>query len=172
MKTLVAVADRGRFKAFRLIRGRGDSRAHLELLEKSRQEELRTKLSEQLSDSAGRFPRVNGPGTVGTTGMSAGERHSIESEMRRRAMRSLAEEIDALLAGDTYDSCWLAAARPIRRELLDALGAEARAKVKRVLLLNLTKTDPDDVLRHFEAEAGKAGPGIPKKTASLRLQFA
>jgi hypothetical protein len=172
MKTLVAVADRGRFKAFRLVRAKRDSRAHLDPLESPRQEEVQNRLSELLAESAGRLPRVGVPSDIGATGMPVGGRHKIELELRRRAMQTVAAGINGLLADDAFDACWLAAAQPISRELLDDLRADVRAKISRVLPRDLTKIGPDEVLRHFEAISGRSGPGVSSKTVSLRLKAA
>jgi hypothetical protein len=150
-RTLVAVADLGRFKAFELLRGEGDSRAHLELLEKKEQPEAISALSEQVTDSAGRFPRVTGPRDSGRSGMSMGDRHDLKLEQQRRAMHSVAQELNGLLAGDEFDTCWLAAGKSVLPALLDCLRPAARAKVKRSLHLDLTKSHPDEVLGHFEA---------------------
>jgi hypothetical protein len=149
-KTLVAVADLGRFKAFRLVKGKQDSRAHLELLKKNHHEEILTKLSEQLADNAGRFP--GGAGGKAVSGeMGSGERHNIVLEHERRAIHAMAHELNNMLEGDEYEICWLAAAQAIQPALLDALHAGVRRKVEKALPLNLTKSDAKDVLKHFEA---------------------
>jgi hypothetical protein len=156
-KTLVFVADRGRSKAFELVRGKDDSRAHLELLETKDQPSMRSKLSDQVSDSAGRFQHAGAPREAGNREMSSmGERHDVELEHQRRAVRATARVLDGLLAGDEFGVCWLAAAQSSHHALLDMLRPATRAKVRRVLPLDLTRAEPTEVLGHFESaeEAG------------------
>ena len=150
-KTLVAVADLGRVKVFARVKGEDDRQAHLELLEAQRQTAGRAKLSAQLTDNAGRFPRAHGPAVVGNTGMSIGDRHNVALEQQRRAVRAIADELTGWLDGGEFESCWLAATPAVRQPLLDALRADIRSKIVRTLSLDLTKSNPDEVLRHFEA---------------------
>jgi hypothetical protein len=153
-KTLVVVADRGRFKAFELVRGEDDSRAHLKLVETKDQPLMRSKLSEQVSDSAGRFQHSRAPRQAGQPEMSSmGERHDMELERHRRAARAVAHEIDGLLAGKEFGSCWLAASHSSHHVLLDMVRPATRAKIRRVLPLDLTKSAPREVLEHFECAA-------------------
>jgi len=151
-RTLVAVADLGRFKAFELLRGEDDSRAHLELLEMKGQPEAVSAPSEQIADSAGRLPRVSGPPDARYPAVPIGDRNDLKLEKQRRAVHSVAQELNGLLTGDEFDACWLAAGKGVLPTLLDSLRPAARAKVKRSLHLDLTKSHPDEVLGHFEAE--------------------
>ena len=150
-RTLVAVADLGRFKAFELLRGENDSRAHLELLERKAQPQAVNALSEQVADGAGRFPRASGPPDARYTAVPIGDRNDLKLEKQRRAVHSVAQELNGLLTGDEFDTCWLAAGKSVFPALLDCLRPAARAKVKRSLHLDLTKSHPDEVLGHFEA---------------------
>ena len=150
-RTLVAVADLGRFKAFELRRGVDDSKSHLELLEKVEMPGSRKSISEQVTDNAGRFPRVAGPKGARQSGMSIGDRHALKLEQGRRAMQSVAEQLNQLLGSDDFESCWLAVNRRIYPSLVDSLRPAVRAKIKRSLHLDLTKLHPDEVLGHFES---------------------
>jgi len=151
-RTLVAIADLGRFKAFELLRGEGDSRAHLELLERAGQPAASDAPSRQPANGAGRRPRITGPRDAHYPGMSIGDRHDLKSEQQRRAVHCVAHELNGLLTGDEFESCWLAAGKNVFPTLLDSLRPAARAKIKRSLHLDLTKSNPDEVLGHFEVE--------------------
>jgi hypothetical protein len=164
-RTLVAVADLGRFKAFELLKRHGDSKAHLELLEKVEPPRGRKNLSELLTDNAGRFPRVSGPKDVRYPGMSIGDRHDLKLEHDRRAMQTVADELNSLLAGDEFETCWLAANKQIYPSLVGSLRPAARAKIKRSLHLDLTKLHPEDVLVHFEPTNGRNEARVPESRA-------
>ena len=150
-RTLVAVADLGRFKAFELLRGADDSRAHLELLERKDRPEATTALSEQVTGGTARRPRVGGPQDARYPAVPIEDRNNLKLEKQRRAVHSVAQELNGLLTGDEFDTCWLAAGKSFLPSLLDCLRPAARAKVKRSLHLDLTKSHPDEVLGHFEA---------------------
>jgi len=149
-RTLVAVADLGCFKAFKLVRGVGDSRPHLELVGKTLQQEVRTRISDQVTDNAGRFPRVSGSRDVSRPGMSIGDRHDLVLEQQRRAIQSIADELNTMLSDDQFVACWLAVASSIHQSLLSALKPRVKAKIDKFLALDLTKSDPKDVIQHFE----------------------
>ncbi len=150
-RTLVAVADLGRFKTFELLRGENDSRAHLKLLEMKGQPQAVNAPPDQAAGNAEKLPRVGGPRDARYPGMSIADRQDLKLEKQRRAIHSVAQELNGLLTGDEFDTCWLAAGKGIFPTLLDSLRPAARAKVKRSLHLDLTKSHPDEVLGHFEA---------------------
>ena len=62
----------------------------------------------------------------------------------------LANRINAQLVDEKVDRCAFAASAPIHKQLLEALDPEARAKIGQVLASNLTKTDPNELLGHFQ----------------------
>jgi hypothetical protein len=147
---LIIVADLGLLRAYREVQELGDREPHLELTEEFKPEAAQ--LSEQLTDQAGRFPR--GGGTTSVPGdLSVGERLNLETEQARRLIVLLAERINALVTGEAVSTCSLAVSGPIHKQLLEALSAEARAKISRVLASNLSKTDPSELPEHFARAA-------------------
>lgn len=149
---LIIVADRGLLRAYREVRGFADRQQHLELIDELKPEAAHEKLSDQMSDQAGRFPRGSGAGNI-PGDLSAGERLPLETEQSRRLIELLAGRINALLEDDEVGSCSLAASAPIHKQLLDALSPKARAKISQVLASNLAKTDPGELPGHFERAA-------------------
>ncbi|HEY5743298.1 MAG TPA: host attachment protein [Terrimicrobiaceae bacterium] len=151
---LIIVADLGLLRAYRSTQALGDREPHLKLIDELRPEAAHEKLSEQLTDQAGRFPRGGGPATMVAGDLSAGERLGLENEQVRRLIGQLAERIDSLLANETVGTCSLAASAPIHKQLLEALAPHGRTKIRQVLASNLSKTDPNELLDHF----AKASP--------------
>jgi hypothetical protein len=128
----------------------------LELISELKPAKAHEKLSDQVSDQAGRFPRGGGGGggAGGTPGdLSAGEALNKEAEQDHRLIQKLAEKIDALLADDAVTDCLLAVSAPIHKQLCDALAPKTRKKISQVLASNLAKTDPTELLGHFEKAA-------------------
>jgi len=140
------VADLGVLRVFRRVRGRNDSRAHLEPVSEWESEPVRDRLSEQVSDRAGSFPEAGSKHTV-LGDMAVGERHNIELEHRCRAIQTWAAELQKLLGEKVV--LWLAAAPRIHQQLLDEFAPAVRAKIVQVLSLDLTRVRPEKLLSHF-----------------------
>jgi hypothetical protein len=149
---LVIVADLGLLRAYREVQGLGDRQPHLELIEELKPAAAREKLSDQVTDQAGRFPRGNGPANIAGD-MSAGERLNLQAEQSRRALAQLAGKINTLLADETVLGCSLAASAPIHKQLLEAVDPKVRSKLGPVLASNLASTPAPELLGHFERAA-------------------
>jgi hypothetical protein len=148
-KTLIIVADLGLLRAYRETQNSADRQPHLELIEELKPESAHQKLSDQLTDQAGRFPRGGGAATV-PGNLSAGESLNSEAEQNRRLISQLAGRINALLADDDVTRCSIAISGAIHNQLLEAIAPKARAKIGQVLTSNLTKIDPTKLHAHFE----------------------
>jgi Protein required for attachment to host cells len=149
---LIIVADLGLLRAYKQVEGLSDREPHLKLIEELKPEAAHQKLSDQLSDQAGRFPKTTGPNMV-TGDLSAGERLNLETEQVRRLISQLAEKINALLADESVTSCSLAASAPIHKQLLEELSEKERAKISQVLASNLSKINPSELPRYFSKPA-------------------
>jgi hypothetical protein len=146
---LVIVADRGLLRAYRQIQNSKDRPTHLRLIAELKPAAPHEKMSDQVSDQAGRFPR--GGGAAAAPGdLSSGEQLSQEAEQAHRLIQQLAETIDKLLADDEVTDCLLAVSAPIHKQLFDALEPKTRDKIGQVLASNLAKTDPIELLGHFK----------------------
>jgi hypothetical protein len=146
---LVIVTDLGTFKAFRLEENGLNSTPRLELIEEFDTIAGNTKLSDQTSDQQGRFPRNTGMPSI-SGDLSAGERHNIELENRRRLLKQIAERVNALAGPATIDGLLLAAPQEINKMFLGELQPEVRAKIDKNLPSNLTKLGKSHLLDHFQ----------------------
>ncbi len=146
--TLLVVADLGGYKAFKIEPNEQPNRApRLELLEEYDNGRAHDRLVDMVSDLAGRFPRAGGGRPDGA--MSAGERHNIELETRRRLVRELAQRINQLARAQEVERCMLAASREINTQLVDELESRVRSKIVKNISADLTKVERGDILRHF-----------------------
>ncbi len=146
--TLLVVADLGGYKAFRLQNNEQPDRApRLELLEQFDNNQAHDRLVDKVSDAGGRFPRAGGIRPGGA--MSAGERHNIELETRKRLVRQLAQRISVLARAQDVERCMLAASREINAQLVEELDGQAREKIVKNVTADLTKIERADILRHF-----------------------
>ena len=148
--TLVVVTDLGCLKAFKLeTNGHPDYPPRLELLEQFENAQAHGKLSDRVSDLAGRFPRSTGNSNV-AKGMSDGERHNIELELRKRLVRQLAQRLNVLGGNKDVERCLLAASREINHQLVEALEPDVRAKIQKNVSADLTKLERTEILKHFQ----------------------
>lgn len=145
--TLVVITDLGGLKAYRLEKDQQFSTPRLELLEEYVNPDASSRLVDQVSDLAGRFPRRTNPGA--SSQMSDGERHNIQLEKRRRGVRRLATRVNSLISDPSVEQCFLAASREINRQLLDELESNARAKIGLNIPADLMKVSKSELLRHF-----------------------
>ena len=145
---LIIVTDLGLLRAYRQVHGLHDRQPRLELLEEMKLEQAREKLSDQVTDQAGRFPRGSGAGNI-PGDLSAGESLNSEAERDRRLISQLAQRINVLLADPAVAACSLAASAPIHKQLLAAMETKARSKIGRVLALNLAKVGPNELPAYF-----------------------
>ncbi len=146
--TLLVVADLGGYKAYKLEPNQQPSRPpRLELLEHYDNEHAHDRLVDKVSDLGGRFPRAGGIPPGGP--MSAGERHNIELETRKRLVRQLAQRLNLLARSQEIERCMLAASREINTQLVGELDAQVRDKIVKNVSADLTKVEAGDILRHF-----------------------
>lgn len=141
---IVVVTDLGSLKAYRLANAQPGISPRLELLEDLHLNGAHQKLTDQVSDSGGRF----GKGGVGN-GASAGERHNIELEHRKRLVKQITEKLADLLRPDEVEGCYFAASREIHHAITDALEPRLRAKLEKHLAADLTKLSKAELLERM-----------------------
>jgi Protein required for attachment to host cells len=145
--TLVLVTDFGGFKAYRLENNQPHSSPRLQLLEEYKDAEAHRRLVEEVSDSAGRFPRGAAVQTRGA--MSDGERHNITLEKRKRGVRKLAGRLDSLMQDPDIEQCFLAASREIMNPLMQELSRDSRSKIGMNIPVDLMKASKVQLLKQF-----------------------
>jgi hypothetical protein len=144
----IVVTDLGCLKAYKVDENNLNSHPRLELLETFENAEVHSKLSQKLSDQAGQFAGGS-RGAGASHDIATGERHNIELEQRRRCIRLLAERLSHVLRRGDLEVCWFAAGKEINHQILDALPHEAKAKIEKNVVANLTKLEKSELLRHF-----------------------
>ncbi|GAB4485400.1 MAG: hypothetical protein OHK006_11420 [Thermodesulfovibrionales bacterium] len=145
MEKVIIAVDLGHFRAYRMIKENTGS-AKVKLIESYDSVETHGKLSDKVSDSAGRF--AQGGGRNGSA-KGYGEPHNIETEMDRKVIRLIAKDINAILTREGKSKWFLAAGEKINSQILDNLDPDVRSRLEKNILSNLTKTDKSELLRHF-----------------------
>src|SRR5690242_20605421 len=108
---LVVVADLGSFKAYKLEQGSLPQTPRLELIEEITLAVPQVKLS--MMDFSGGY---HAP-MVGKWAASAGERHNIELERKRRLVKQVAFFLSAVRRRSPSDGCYLAASKEIAHQI-------------------------------------------------------
>lgn len=110
----------------------------LHLIKEIDYREARQKTSELLSDQAGNFNNASG------------ENHNLETEMSKRGLNKIGDDIKDLINTESPDSWYLAFPKQTHQQLVSLLPPQTQASLKKSLPLDLTKTDKAKLLTHFE----------------------
>lgn len=146
MDKIIIVVDLGHFKAFKVTKPEHES-PKIQLIESYDSLEAHGKLSDKLTDTAGRF--AVGGGKNGAA-KGYGEPHGIELEMEKKAAKLISNDINALIKKEGFPQWYLAASKMINSQIIDNLDAGVKAKLDRNIMSNLTNTDKADIMKHFE----------------------
>lgn len=145
MEKVIIAVDLGHFRAYRMIKEDIGS-ARISLIESYDSVEAHGKLSDKVSDSAGRF--AQGGGRNGAA-KGYGEPHNIETEMDRKVVRLIAKDINTILRKEGKSRWFLAAGEKINNQIVENLEPDVRLRLEKNILSNLTKTDKSELLSHF-----------------------
>lgn len=110
----------------------------LHLIKEIDYNEARQKTSELLSDQAGNFNNASG------------ENHNLESEMAKRGLNKIGEDIKELINTESPDDWYLAFPKQTHQQLVGLLPTQTQSSLKKSLPLDLTKSDKEKLLSHFE----------------------
>ncbi|PKL52439.1 MAG: hypothetical protein CVV37_01265 [Nitrospira bacterium HGW-Nitrospira-1] len=146
MDRLIIAVDLGHFKAYKVSTGSTES-PKIQLIESYDSIEGHGKLSEKLSDEAGRFGQ--GGGKKGAA-KGYGEPHNIELEAEKKAARLIAKDIAAIISREGIKKWWFAASGKMNSMVMENLAPDIKAKMDRNINSNLTNTKKSEILKHFE----------------------
>lgn len=146
--SLVIVTDRGSLKAYRVdetpTRG-----PHLQLVQAFDTTDAHGKLSDKVTDMAGRFPV--GGASNGRHMNSIAERTQLETETDRRIYRQLADQIAKVVQSDGMQGWSLAAPAAMHSAIVDLLPAAVRDRIVEHVKSDLVKTEPAKLAAHFRS---------------------
>jgi hypothetical protein len=147
--SFVIVADRGSLKAFRVEETptRGPS---LQLVQAFNLTDAHGKLSDKLSDLAGRFPVTNGAGAH-RGAASIAERTQLENETDRRIYKQLADEITKVVSENSTEGWSFAAPPEMHSAIVDLLPARVRDRIIEHVKSDLVKVEPAKLAAHFRS---------------------
>lgn len=126
-KRLLILADLGHLKAYRLLYHAPGLKPKLELITTISTQEASGRLRDKLTDSPDHF-RGDGVNTQGVR--STGERHTMELEFARRAVKQIGQHISEIVRNERdVEECILSARKEIHGQLLDHIEPAARNRI-------------------------------------------
>jgi hypothetical protein len=145
-KKIIIVMDTGRFKAFRVDGDEAVGSPRAVQID-DRRTNVENHLSQELTDQAGQF----GKGTRGsaTAVSSSGERHNIDLEFRRRAVKSFAQATNEVMAREQAEEIYFAAGSEINQQALEMMGKGVRERIQKNLAANLTHLPTAEIMQRF-----------------------
>jgi hypothetical protein len=147
--SLVIVTDRGSLKAYRVNETptRGPS---LQLVQAFNMTDAHGRLSDKLSDLAGRFPVTEGAGAHRGPA-SIAERSQLATEMDRRIQKDLADQIAKIVSENGKDGWSFAAPAEIHTAIVDLLPAGIRQRIVEHVKSDLVKVEAARLISHFRS---------------------
>jgi hypothetical protein len=146
-RTLLVLTDSGRFKAYRMEESPRYKTPRLKLLEQWDTPVTR-RISDQVTDKSGQFAK----GSLSFSAindMADGERHNLDLERRRRALKQMAARVGELLKRERLEICYLASSKMINQTVLSALADQVRVRIQKNVTANLTRLNPATIFQHF-----------------------
>ncbi len=144
---LIILTDLGTLKALRLSHHELTGKPQVKLVEQRDPVAPHLRVSDVVTDQAGRFPMQNGAAGVGQ--MSNGENHHLEQESQKRTLKLLAEGIEEIIGRENVKGWYFAANSQIDQKILDLLPAPVRSRMQKHVRSDLTKIDKDQILGYF-----------------------
>lgn len=146
MNKIIIAVDLGHFKAYRITKNPMES-ARTKLIKSYDAIDAHGKLSEKLTDNAGRF------GTGRGTKIEAkgyGEQHNLHMEIEKKLIKTIARDINEIIKKEKYPKWYLAAIRKINRQVVELLNVTVKNKLEKNITSDLTKTHKSEILSYFE----------------------
>lgn len=146
MNRIIIVVDLGHFKAYRVSKSPMES-ARIELIKSYDAVEAHGKLSDKVTDSAGRF--ATGGGKNGAA-KGYGEPHNLRLETEKKLIKMIARDINRLIKEEKYPGWNLAAAKRINKQIVELLTPDVIKTLKKNIPSDLTKKHRSEIMDYFE----------------------
>lgn len=145
MNVIIVTVDLGHFKAYRVTKEALES-PRIELIETYDTLEGHGKLTDTLTDTAGRF---RGGGGKDEVAKGYGEPHNLVSEIRRKLVKKIATDINDLIKKEDCKNWHFAAGDKINREIVDKLEPKVKTRLTKNITADLTNVPRAEILGYF-----------------------
>ncbi len=144
MERAMIVCDLGHLKLYE-VQKTPSGTYRLELLKEIDIPEAHERLGEMITDSAGLF----GMGSERGSTKGYGEKHTIEEEIQKKIIKTLAQEINSFYLAHRPKRLYLSAPQRVHSKLLDRLRPEVTGSIKKSIKADLTKHSKEDLVEKF-----------------------
>lgn len=143
--TVIIAGNLGKVRALRIEPRPGKLHPfHVEEIKLEEPTDGPEKVSEIVTDQAGRFPTSKG------TGMSTGEAHGLEEENESRLLKSLATRIESIVREEKCETWNLALPKTIADRLLERLDKKMVERLVKFERVDLTKLPVKALVERFQ----------------------
>lgn len=153
MNKIIIAVDLGHFKAYRITKNPMES-VRTKLIKSFDAIDAHGKLSEKLTDNAGRFGTGGGTKIAGrSTKVAAkgyGEHHNLHMEIEKKLIKTIAKDINEIIKKEKFPKWYLAAIKKINKQVVELLNVAVKNKLEKNITLDLTKTHTSEILSYFE----------------------
>ncbi len=146
MSTIIIAVDLGHFKAYRIPKS-PLGKSKIELIESYDSIEAHGKMSDKLTDKAGRTGMMGGRKGAAK---GYGEPHSMTLQTEKKMLKLIAKDINSLLKKEKYEQWYFAAPKEINGRIIENLNPDEKAKLGKNIQADLTKFGKAEILSHFE----------------------
>ncbi len=146
MSTIIIAVDLGHFKAYRIPKS-PLGKSKIELIEIYDSIEAHGKMSDKLTDKAGRNGMMGGRKGAAK---GYGEPHNMALQTEKKMLKLIAKDINVLLSREKYDTWYIAAPKEINSRIIENLNPDVKAKLGKNIQADLTKFGKAEILSHFE----------------------
>jgi len=142
--TLMILTDKGHFKAYSLSRSNHKNKK-FNLVEMYENPLMMQRMGERITDRSGNFGKGNR--MMGNHGF--GEKATINSELEKRVVKGMADNINFLIKNSRCSSWYFASEKTIHNQIFDKLDPSVKETLKVDITANLTNTCKMDLLHKF-----------------------
>ncbi len=146
MKKVIIAVDLGHFKAYRVTKNPMES-VRTELIKSYDLIEGHGKLTDKLSDTAGRFG--TGGGKKGSA-KGYGEPHNLLLETEKKLIKAITKDINELVTVEKCSKWYMSAVKKINKKIVNGLEQAVKEKLDKNITADLTKVAKSEILGYFQ----------------------
>ena len=144
---VIITANLGSLRAYRITETSLVHRRPGELIRKIEYEAAHRKLSDVVTDRQGRFA---GSGVAGTPSRASGEHHHLLEEMKKKAVKQIAHDIDGIIKHSDAEKYHLALPKLISKDVVSQLSKSSQNKITKTIAADIVKEPVGELRERFK----------------------
>jgi protein required for attachment to host cells len=144
---IIIVADTGTLKAYRVSEKSLKNRKSAEVIKMINYEEAHTKLSDLLTDRAGRF---RGSGDSRSRGHASGEEHNMKEDIKKKMVKHLVHDIEGIIKFTPAEFFYVSLPRAVHKNVMEGMNKTLRGKITKQVAADLIKAPVGELRERFK----------------------